>query len=110
MDVDGFLEQVKELRVAASLWNVVPRETTSSFRARVGAGGRGSGPSTVTSSQVTHAFLSPKEFKLINYPILTVWVIVVVINELSSFCGRCGRPRFTGILLWGEEFQCLAQP
>lgn len=109
MDGDGFLEQVKELGVAASLWNVVPRETTSSFRARVGPAGRGSGPSIVITSQVSHAFLPPEDLKLINYPVLTVWVIVVI-NEVSSFCGRCGRPQFTGISLWGEEFQRLAQP
>lgn len=105
-----FLEQVKELGVAESLWNVVPRVTTSSFRARVGPAGLGSGPSFVTTSQATHAFLSPKDLKLINYPLLTVWVIVVVRNEVSSFCGRCGRPQFTGISLWGKEFQRLAQP
>lgn len=31
-------------------------------------------------------------------------------NEVSSFCGRCGRSRFTGASLWGEEQRHLAQP
>lgn len=97
--------------MAESLWNRVPRETTSPSRARVAQGV----PALSPAAESPRLSFPPKDdlkafFKLINYPVLAVWAIVVVINEVSSFGGRCGRPQFTGIFLWGEEFQCLAQP
>lgn len=70
------------------------------------------GPGSIThfASQVIEPFFSPKNLKLINSTALAVCVIIIIMSEVSRFCGKCGRPQFTGDLLWGQEQRHLEQP